>query len=182
MTRAGDWMQTASSRQFWPLEPRPDEVHIEDIAHALSMQCRFAGHCREFYSVGEHSVRVSYACDPEDALWGLLHDASEAYLVDVPRPIKPYLTGYREIEARVMAAICTRFGLPASMPRSVKIADEILLATEARDLMSAPPADWCLRESPIVERIEPWGHHVAKAEFLARFYELTREVLESIDD
>ena len=68
--------------------PNPDDIRIEDIAHALSNQCRFAGHAREFYSVAEHSVHVSQLCLPEHALWGLLHDASEAYLVDLPRPLK----------------------------------------------------------------------------------------------
>src|ERR1017187_10636100 len=75
---------TFSGIHFWPLLPNPADIRIEDIAHALSNQCRFAGHAREFYSVAEHSVRVSQLCPPEDALWGLLHDASEAYLTDVP--------------------------------------------------------------------------------------------------
>ena len=86
--RVGDWIQTMSGVIFYPLDPRPEEIRIEDIAHALSHQCRFAGHCREFYSVAEHSVRVSRELPQEFMLWGLLHDASEAYLVDLPRPIK----------------------------------------------------------------------------------------------
>jgi hypothetical protein len=68
---------TFSDVRFWPLLPNPDDIRIEDIAHALSNQCRFAGHAREFYSVAEHCVRVSQLCRPEEALWGLLHDASE---------------------------------------------------------------------------------------------------------
>lgn len=151
--RWGDWIQTYTGAQFWPLDPRPSEVRTEDIAHALSMQCRFAGHCRVFYSVAEHSVRVSqllraWGHPPLAQLAGLLHDASEAYLVDVPRPLKPHLPGYSEIERRVMDAICERFGLPrwalATDARwgAVRHADAVLLATEARDLMAPQPVPW----------------------------------------
>src|SRR5690606_29748913 len=99
-TRKGDWMQTFTGRRFWPLDPRPDEICIEDIAHALSMQCRYAGHCLSFYSVAEHSVLLSQHVAEPFRRWALLHDASEAYLVDVPRPIKGDLSNYRAVEAR----------------------------------------------------------------------------------
>src|ERR1035441_1601867 len=91
---------TFSGVRFWPLIPNPADIRIEDIAHALSNQCRFGGHTREFYSVAEHSVRVSQLCTPENALWGLLHDASEAYLSDVTAPITelPQLEAYRAAE------------------------------------------------------------------------------------
>src|ERR1039457_118422 len=79
---------TFSGLRFWPLDPNPEKILIDDIAHALAHQCRFGGHASRFYSVAEHSVHVSRLCPPEDALWGLLHDASEAYLVDLPRPLK----------------------------------------------------------------------------------------------
>jgi hypothetical protein len=88
MKRKGDWMQTYTGRQFWPIDPRADEIDIVDIAHALSQQCRFAGHCKSFYSVATHSWHTSNVCNSENALWGLLHDAAEAYLVDLPTPIK----------------------------------------------------------------------------------------------
>src|SRR5271165_7548492 len=88
--RKGDWIQTYTGRVMYPLDPRPEEINIIDIAHALSNLCRFTGHVRTFYSVAEHSVRVSQHCDPKDALWGLLHDASEAYLADMSRPMKRY--------------------------------------------------------------------------------------------
>jgi uncharacterized protein len=177
--RRGDWMQVASGRQFYPLDPRPEEIEIGDIAHALSHLCRFGGHVRHFYTVGEHSVRVSRVCAPEDALWGLLHDASEAYLGDVVRPIKkqPEMACYLEAEARLMAVICERFGLPVEMPASVARADEILLATEARDLMGNHCLErWgSLRDiEPLTQTLSPWHQDAVGRVFLARFRELTR--------
>ena len=138
------WIQTHSGRRFNPIKPNPDAIVIQDIAHALSMQCRFSGHCKDFYSVAQHSVLVSYICDSQDALWGLMHDASEAYLVDVPRPLKRSgkFQAYLDFEEVMTQAICRRFGLPFKEPPSVKRADTILLATEARDLMSPLHPDW----------------------------------------
>src|SRR6266700_4788978 len=101
----GDWIQTAMGRKFWPMDPRSGEVFIDDIAHALSMLCRFGGHCIRFYSVAEHSVLLSRVAEPRFKLWALLHDASEAYLADVPRPVKPALVGYKDAEERVQRAI-----------------------------------------------------------------------------
>lgn len=163
---------TATGRPFYPLDPRPDEVFIEDIAYSLSNQCRFSGHCK-WYSVAEHSLRVSLVCDREDALWGLLHDASEAYLIDVPSPIKPYLIGYKEMEARVMGSILERFCVPQlKMPKSVHRADTVLLATEKRDLMpvavdGCPP--WTPLVEPLVSPIMPMCAEKAREEFLKRF-------------
>jgi hypothetical protein len=177
--RRGDWIQTFTGVQFWPLDPRADEIRIEDIAHALAQQCRFGGHCRSFYSVAEHSVRVSRVVPPQDALWGLLHDGSEAYCVDVPRPLKRHLSEYGVIENRLMLAICERFRLPVTMPASVKRADQVLLNTEKRDLTGPAPAPWTVAQGmptePLQERIEPWSPFEAKARFLARFYELEAE-------
>lgn len=176
MKRNGDWMQTFTGRMFWPLDPRPDEVSIVDIAHALSLQCRFGGHCKSFYSVAEHSVRVSLIVPSDLKLWGLLHDAAEAYLVDLPRPIKHSSTmgsEYRAIERRVMHAICEHFGLPIAEPPAVKHADEVMLATEARDLLGKPPAPWCELPSPIQEKILPHDPAVAKLWFIHVFEELT---------
>lgn len=168
------WIQTHSGRRFNPTKPNPDAIVIQDIAHALSMQCRFSGHCREFYSVAQHSVLVSYICDHKDAMWGLLHDASEAYLVDVPRPLKRsgLIQGYIEMEERMQEAICRRFALPFTEPPSVKEADTVLLATEARDLMSPLHSDWQQPRDPLPFKIEPWDHNKAKDMFMKRFFEL----------
>jgi hypothetical protein len=136
--RRGDWIQTYSGIQFWPLDPREEDILIEDIAHALSMQCRFGGHCHRFYSVAEHCCHVSDRC-PEFPLWGLLHDAAEAYLTDVIRPIKPYLTEYKGIEDHLMYHIANRFGLEHDMPYNVKVADLRILTTEVGQLLGPPP-------------------------------------------
>lgn len=168
------WIQTYSGRRFTPTNPNPDAVVIQDIAHSLSMQCRFSGHTKRFYSVAQHSVLVSYTCNHEDALWGLLHDASEAYLVDVPRPLKRSgkFDAYLEFEQKVQEAICKRFGLVPSEPPSVKRADMLLLATEARDLMSPLRSDWVQPVEPLPFKIDPLSPQDAKNLFMKRFFEL----------
>lgn len=144
------WIQTYTGRQFWPLKPSVGDVAIEDIAHALSLKCRFSGHCRKFYSVAEHSLFVSYHVPAKDALWGLLHDAAEAYLPDVARPIKADLTGFQEIEDRLLQVIAEWAGLTWPMPVSVADADVRLLATERLQLMGPSPAPWSIEHVPPV--------------------------------
>lgn len=175
MRQGSDWIQTFTGKQFYPLEPRVEDIDIMDIAHSLSLQCRFAGHVEEFYSVGQHSVLVSLHCDPEDALWGLLHDAAEAYLVDLPRPLKhhPGFGVYREAEDRVMGVVCEKFGLAKEMPQSVHWADGVLLATEKRDLLGPEPAPWLAMPDPLPYRIQAVMPDKAKRLFLSRFDELT---------
>ena len=170
-----DWIQTFRGRQFWPLAPRAGEVFLDDIAHHLAHQCRFTGAVRVFYSVAQHSVLVSLQAPVgADPLWGLLHDAAEAYLVDVARPVKhsPAFATYREAEARLMGVICDRFGLPQEEPAWVKLADNALLMTERRDLMAPPPRPWSPGPAPLADLIEPWSPYLAEARFLARFAEL----------
>lgn len=175
------WVQTASGKKVFPMNPKPEDIEIEDIAHALSNICRFGGHCQSFYSVSQHSVLVSKCCDPRDALIGLLHDSPESLLVDLPRPIKHAMrklgnTFFDDCEAKLMAAIAKRFGLPPEIPESVHAADLKLLVTEARDLMSPLHPDWhyCVENGyeALEERIVPWEPARAKREFLARFEEV----------
>jgi len=168
----GDWIQTYSGLRFRPLHPDAAAIRVEDIAHALSLLCRFNGHCREFYSVAEHSVRVSRILPPEASLTGLLHDAAEAYLSDLPRPFKRWLPAFEEAEDRILKVILDHYGQPWPLPDEVMRADDILLATEMRDLMGEPPAPWDLRQAPLAERIEPLGPTEAERAFLERFEEL----------
>ena len=119
-----DWILTHTAKKFHPLNPDPELIEIEDIAHSLSLQCRYNGHCHDFYSVAEHSVRLSQVVPTEDALWGLLHDAAEAYFSDLPRPIKNQFPKFRELEDALLEMIMHRFGLGPKMPPAVKKADE----------------------------------------------------------
>src|SRR5437868_2917508 len=121
--RKGGWMQTSSGVAYYPLDPLPGDINIEDIAHALSNLCRFGGHCRRFYSVAEHSILVSRVVPRQHALQGLLHDATEAYMVDVPRPLKVELDNYARIEDLNWRCIAAVFGVPYEMHESVKRAD-----------------------------------------------------------
>jgi hypothetical protein len=171
MKRKGSWIQTYTGKQFWPLDPRPEEIVLEDIARALSHQCRFSGHTKYFYSVAEHSVNVARLLDKEPEgtrLWGLLHDASEAYLVDVPRPVKWFLPQYKEAEELLHQAIAERFGLGWPIPDAVHHADNVMLATEAHHLLGPSPAPWEDLPEPLPldgRRLGRYPNH-AQAEFL----------------
>lgn len=168
-------MTTYTGRRVYPLDMRDEDIVIEDIAHALAHQCRFAGHVRTFWSVAQHSVLVSQHCDREDAFWGLLHDASEAYLCDLPRPLKhsASLAGYRDLEASVQARVCRRFGLPLAQPASVTGADRLVCYAEMRELMRLPD-DYQVPESRVLIPAR-WKPREAEARFLMVFGRLMRE-------
>lgn len=171
--RNGAWIQTFTGKQFWPMDPRANEVDILDIAHSLSMLCRFNGHCNRFYSVAEHAVHVSHVVGPEQARWGLLHDAAEAYLSDIPQPVKRELALFHEFEERLLVVIAERFDLPVGLPPEVKQADMLLLATEKAALMGPEPAPWEGIPDPLAPgMIKGWSPDQARREFLARFGEL----------
>lgn len=143
MDNKGCWTQgwgPEEPKAYNPIEPTQEMVGIDVLAHVLSQQCRFAGHTNKFYSVAQHCVMVSVMCEEEDAMWGLLHDASEALIVDVPRPLKRHesFKFYMETEQKIMDVVCARYGLQLTMPESVKAADDLALALEFRDLMHYP--------------------------------------------
>lgn len=112
-------------------EPDPGQIFIGDIAHALSNTPRFAGHTKTFYSVAAHSIMVASMCPPEHQLQALLHDATEAYLTDMPTPFKRLLPDYQALEERVWLAICSKFDIPVKLHESVKFADRACLMKEA---------------------------------------------------
>lgn len=178
----GDWIQTYSGVCVKPLAPKPENIRIIDIAHALSHVCRFTGHTKFFMSVAQHSVLVSQVVRPENALWGLLHDASEAYLADLARPVKrqSQMDIYREAEKKLMDVIAVKFGLPKEMPEEVNEADTRMLLTEKRDALMPSRARWGIEDLGVLPydhvRIEYWSTWEAKAKFLERFIELTERV------
>lgn len=173
------WIQTYTGRRFWPLDPRAEDVTIGDIAHALSNECRFSGHCRGFYSVAQHSVLVAQVVlqrSPELALTALLHDAAEAYMSDIARPVKKSMPIFGEMEHRIELVIAEKFSLVFPFPPIIKEADNILLATERRDLMPEPHRPWkCYGAAKALEyRITPWPPERAEEQFLASYYLLRR--------
>src|SRR5579871_1965624 len=176
----GPYLQTVSGRWLNPFDPDPEQIDIGDIARALSNQCRFGGHCRAFYSVAQHSVLVSELVaqrggDVEDVFAALMHDAAEAYLGDMPHPIKhrsPLGAAFREVEEHLERALRERFGIRADVA-ALKPADRALLATERR-AFSAETWHW-----PELEGIEPleielnaWPPDLAERKFAQRFAEL----------
>lgn len=175
-SRKGDWIRTFKGVEYWPLDPRPEDVLIEDIAHALANSCRYAGHTSRFYSVAEHSIIVSRLVAPELALSGLLHDATEAYVVDVPRPLKRYLTNYAEIEELNWQAIAKAFDLDPVMHESIKNADNAILVKEMQIFMNGqkPKAIYSNSNGLVVpDDIVPIGMLPtwAEAAFMTRFKE-----------
>lgn len=147
------WIQTYTGKKFWPLSPIIQDIDIIDIAHSLSMQCRFNGHCIKFYSVAEHSYWMAEAARKMDRsgveiLWCLLHDSPEAYLCDVPSPIKGRLEGFYRMEMRLMRAVASRFGLSWPEPKLVKELDYRILATEKKAMLSKGP-EWTREHVPL---------------------------------
>ncbi|MDD5359463.1 MAG: hypothetical protein PHI79_05790 [Sulfurovaceae bacterium] len=128
-----DFIVTSTGRKFYMKDIEKNQLHIEDIAIALSRICRFAGHCKRYYSVAEHSILVANLLPPEFALAGLLHDATEAYLGDVTRPLKNQLQQYRDIEDRLHGHIEKSFDVDFSNP-IIKEADDLALFIEASHL------------------------------------------------
>lgn len=173
--RTGAWMQTRHGKA-WPSDPRPGDFMIEDIAHALANICRFGGHTRQFYSVAQHSILVSRDIGrtqgPVYALAGLLHDAAEAYLGDVVRPIKyePFMEPYRELDKNTTAMIFGDYGVPLYTWGAVPVADDRVLAQEAFDLMGDP--DWARGMDRTGHRITPVPPLEARVLFLEEFQRL----------
>jgi hypothetical protein len=182
------WMQTYTGGKFFVNEPHKTKFDIEDIAHALSNLCRFGGHTRQFYSVADHSILVADIVKARGGsvlqeLWGLMHDATEAYMIDVPTPIKATLPGYEAREHELMTFIATALELPAHgeaglLPALIKQADMIALVTEARQLVRGTD-EWeekyrIVDSHPI--RLYPHRPDVAKNLFLGRYLSLTRQL------
>lgn len=187
-TRKGDWIQTFMGKKFHPLDPRPEDVDVRDIAHALANLCRFTGHTKTFYSVAQHCVIASLHVSAEAALPALLHDAAEAYMGDIARPWKRYLfagddlnglTKLKDLEYALLDVIFFALGCPSrSLPiwGEVDRVDSLMLVTEARDFMAPLVEGWPhVPENGfdiLPDRISPWTPGKSEYEFLRRFTEL----------
>lgn len=173
------WMETYSGQQFYFGNPTPESIVIQDISHALSNLCRYGGHSRLFYSVAEHSCLLSDWAWSQDAgnaqlaFDALMHDATEGYLVDMPRPIKHKLPGYRAIEDNLARHIAAKFGLTVPMPRIIHEADSRILHDERRQVMSDSGNDWGTDSlTPLGVTIRFWDPIQAEREFVSRFQQL----------
>lgn len=142
---AEGWMQTYSGRRFTPLDPKIEDIAFIDIAKPLSMMCRYSGHCLRFYSVAEHCVLAALIAPAELKLTMLMHDASEAYLTDMPRPIKGHVIGYYEAEEKLAALIAQKYGTIHPLPAEIKRIDAQMLDDERQQNMAhmdVAPSDW----------------------------------------
>ena len=176
--RNGDWIQTYTGRAFHFADFTTEDLCIEDIAHALSMECRYGGHCAWHYSVAQHSVHVHDALvdlglDDLTLRQGLLHDSPEAYIKDIPRPLKETLGhGYKALDQAIWHAICRRYNMPTVMAPIVKEVDLRLALDEKEYLLSSPDKEWTgisVQFQPLRTVIPEWSPSRAKSEFLNRF-------------
>jgi len=174
--RAFGWIETYSGRRFWPLDPRAEDVDVVDIAHALSLVCRFGGHPQQFYSVAQHCVIVSDCFDDvKMETHGLLHDAAEAYFSDIVRPVKRLIQGIDVIEQRIIEAIYGMAGIDPPTDEEyarIKEIDTRLLMAERRDLMRDSGNDWGVRLEPLGFKITPWSWEKAKITYLDKYENL----------
>lgn len=170
-----DAIQTYNGKEVNPFDFKPENVDIDDIAHALSNQCRFSGHTRHFYSVAQHSVLASIVAEVDGdmslAKTMLMHDAAEAYLLDIPRPIKRRLASvtdaFMNAEEGIMRVLSERFLFKWPMDDAGKEIDNRMLFTEKRDLME--PCNWGWEMLPYATRIIAQDPREAKYEFLGQF-------------
>lgn len=175
MSRQFEWVQTFTGKAFWPLNPNVKDVCIEDIAHALSNICRYNGHTKFLYSVGQHSILMSQTVSKPNKLWALLHDASEAYVCDIPKPFKHSLMGYKEIERRIMKVIVKKFNLTPELPDEVQEADMRIVLNEKAVLFGPAPSPWRVIGDPISGlEIKPLYPVEVEALFLDQYKQLTK--------
>ena len=175
--RGDGWFVLRSGGKFFPLLPKPEEIHIKDIAFALSNICRFGGHV-EFYSVAEHCCHICDAAPQHLKLLGLLHDATEAFLGDMVRPLKQQMPEYKRVEDYLWNVIADRFDLPRST-HTVKDLDNRALLAERNFLMEPGPntRDWYWDHNgtvPLDCKIGCWSPQLARAQFMKRYEALTK--------
>ena len=173
-TPSNPFITLANGKPFYFLNPKPSDFNIENIAHSLSMLCRFVAQSDRFYTISQHCCLVSDILPDELKLEGLLHDSVESTMGDLPSALKKIMPTYKEIEFAAETAMASRFKLVFPFPPEIKLADTQLLATEMRDFL--PGSTWeTIPTTPLKERIEPWSIERSKTEFLSRFFKLERK-------
>jgi hypothetical protein len=178
--KAGVGIEMVNGERIILLDPKPAVIHPEVLAHSLANLCRWTGHPKRFFSVAQHCIIVSKIVPPEFAMQGLLHDASEAFIGDINRPLKLVFEHFapgvlHDIEENIHKAIAKRFGSGFPHDPSIKVADNISLATERRDLLADSDEEWIGLPDPLEKPIQPMGPRAAKNAWLNRFYELGGE-------
>lgn len=171
----GDWSQSFTGVKFYPLNPHIEDINITDIAHALSLTCRYGGHCKFHYSVAQHSVLCASVAEPADRFAALMHDASEAYLSDIIRPFKHKLPEYQEAEARMMKIIAEKYGFEYPMSSRIKEIDNRMLLTEKLQLMKTSDL-WSVEKNFHPYKnvvIEPMHPLEAEKIFIETFLDIT---------
>lgn len=180
------WIQTSTGRKFFPLDPRPEEVHVEDIAAGLSLEYRYSGQTRTpslGITVAEHSCRLcdyASARHPENSMLifqALMHDAPEAYVSDVTRPVKKHFPAFEMVERGIWLAVCERFGIEPTLPKLLEEWDRRICLDERDASMAEPPEEWSTRGPKLGVRFEFWHPLRAKEEFLQRFRRISKKFI-----
>lgn len=169
------WMQTHSDIKFDPYNIKPEDISILDIAHSLANTCRWGGHCKEFYSVAQHSIEVMHRVSPPNKLAALLHDAAETYIGDMPSPIKATLPDYKRLEEIIMTAIADKFEFQLPLNQEIKDADKFACIWEAHNLLrdTALVEQWGGKNPEPYRKIKCWSPATAKYSFIHEFERLT---------
>lgn len=173
--RRGGNIQTFTGGRFWPMDPRAEDVVLEDVAHHLSMKARFSGAVEDFLSVAQHSVQLSHVVPGGPAVQyaALHHDDPEYVLPDIPTPVKPYVPGWKAIEdANERAIVLGAFRVDPDLLRLVKPYDKRIVGDEAAALLRPARVPWTVRPVPLGIEVKSWSPAEAEARYLARHREL----------
>ncbi len=173
------WIQTYTGKKFDVRQPRPEDVCWMDIAHSLSQQCRFNGHTKHFYSVAQHCWIMSLNVPQEFALYALLHDAAEAYIGDMPAPVKQLFPEFSVMEDMLLSCIYKAAGIPEPSAEALAVVKEYdlrMLMTERQQLLGEPPEPWLLDGMGIkpldIQIVLEEPSHVSAEDYLERLAEL----------
>lgn len=181
------WLQTHAGLALDLLNPQPEQIDLADVAVALCRIPRFGGHTSVPYSVAQHSLVVAailqaQGCPAQVVLQGILHDAPEAYLGDMPTPLKRLLKDYREVEERVWQTVALRFGMPGTLAPEVKQADQLALNAEAHLLLPGGPLNrWAGEKTPLPQKAlallqYPYHRHSNQDDLYSHFIQSTEKL------